>query len=482
MIGNPLNRTSSIIEQSGRRKKLEISVKRRFYPDHNTGLLVPIDCEPQDARIYSGYKFEVVKHDLHLAFAPSSKRLPFLRITDPKSEGSWALWFMGFGDNITPSNPIAPMLVDKGNNFVRWRLDNNSSLKLDIMGHMIRKLIILDERPSWNVLKFRIARGGASLIDGMAVGQPERRLMAFRKGGKLGIDNPLFWFTEPNAYDSSGVLNPDYTKPKYTLTPIFTGVWELTIELDTDWLDSAKYPVHIDPTIVLQPDPTEGYDNYFADVSAGTNHGATIFLAFTYCRGSVVYNSAQTLIKFDLSSIPIGSTINTATLTFHRYGGYYQPTANNIPVYILRLLKDWKEGSGPHHTQTGESDETYYDKPSMWNNYCANGLNSDYIDDGDAPYIWTDIPSILELQLPKTIQGIISSGNNYGFKISTINADGYDTGTYATYYLPYSSDHSSVYERPSLTIDYTEASRGMPAKLGALAGKNILNPLATGTL
>ncbi|HDG67829.1 MAG TPA: hypothetical protein ENG11_01620, partial [candidate division Zixibacteria bacterium] len=70
MIGKPLTRTASLLEKSGRRRKVEISVKRRFYRDPNSGLLVPIDTNPQDGKYYSNYYFEVVKHDLHLAFAP----------------------------------------------------------------------------------------------------------------------------------------------------------------------------------------------------------------------------------------------------------------------------------------------------------------------------------------------------------------------------------------------------------------------------
>ena len=447
----PINRTSSMIEQSGRRKKLEISVKRRFYPDHNTGLLVPIDCEPQDTRIYSGYKFEVVKHDLHLAFAPSSKRLPFLRITDPKSEGSWALWFMGFGDNITPSNPIAPRLVDKGNNFVRWRLDNNSSLKLDIMGHMIRKLIILDERPSWNVLKFRIARGGASLIDGMVVGQPEQRLMAFRKGRKLGIDNPLFWFTEPNAWDSN-TNNPNYTKPKYTLTPISTGLWELTIEIDSDWLDSAEYPVHIDPTIVLQPDATEGLDARMLAVYPDSNYGTDIAVS-TYIYGA---NIQRTVIQFDLSSIPPGSTINSAELYLTLFNGY---------------------GIYPHQVRAGRTLGNWDEMQVTWNDRLTGvawtnpggDYEGTYADEGSETYGDTSLETASLVQL-----WIDGTYPNYGYHLR--DDDDVHRGVY------YSSDYSTASARPRLTINYTEGSGGIfiPAKLGALAGKNILNPLATG--
>ena len=454
MLDKALNRVASIIEQSGRRKKVEISGKRRFYPDHNTGLLVPIDCTPQDAETYHGYKFEVVKHDLHLAFAPSWRGFPFLRITDPKDGGIWALWFMGFGD-VSARNPLIPKVVDKGDGFVQWQLDDSSSLKLEIMGHLIRKLLILEKRPNWNKLKFRIARGNATLIDGMALGQQQRRLFAFRKSD-IWKKNPLFWFSEPNAWDSKsgeGAL-PNTIKPKYTLTPLTAGVWEMTIEMDSDWLDSVKYPVYIDPTIVLQPDATEGLDARMIAPAANNNYGSEIYLS-TYYSGS---NKQNSVVQFDLSLIPAGSTINSAELYLTNYGYGYETYPHRVRA--ANTTVEWDE-----------MQVTWNDRLTgvAWTNP-GGDYGTTYADEGGDTYGDTSLETASLVQL--WVDGALS---NYGYHLRD-DENGHSGGLY------YSSDYSTASLRPKLTIDYTEGGGGLPAKLGALAGMRILQPIATGIL
>ena len=286
--------------------------------------------------------------------------------------------------------------------------------------------------------------------------------MAFRKGGKLGIDNPLFWFTEPNAWDSN-TNNPNYTKPKYTLTPISTGLWELTIEIDSDWLDSAKYPVYIDPTIVLQPDATEGLDARMLAVVPNSNQGTFKWIA-AYHNGSNVQN---TVILFDVSSIPAGSTINSAVLYLTVVSDYSVPYDRD-PHRVLagKVINNWQE-----------SEVTWNNRLTgvVWTNP-GGDYSGLYADEGGATYGDTSLETASLVQ-----EWVNGTSSNLGYHLRDDidwRAEGYEDsgGVY------YSSDYSTASARPRLTINYTEGSGGIfiPAKLGALAGKNILNPLASG--
>jgi hypothetical protein len=67
----------------------------------------------------------------------------------------------------------------------------------------------------------------------------------------------------------------------------------------------------IDPTLTLQPDGTAGIDTYVNEAAPTTAVGTQQTLS----ARSTGANRRNTLLKFDVSSIPAGSTINSATLT-----------------------------------------------------------------------------------------------------------------------------------------------------------------------
>ena len=264
----PINRTTTLISKRGKRVKVEKHVKRIYYPDHNNPkVLKPIITEPKDAKVYyTGYKHEILDHDLLIGFSPKYNDLPFLRFTDPKTENTWALWIKGFGKNV-PKTGIRPKSIGKLKHGMHYEIDPNVELKFEVLGHMIRKVIIVHKRPEWNEITFVISRFGGHLITGKTFDKPEP-LLAFRKNDI----KPLFKFLRPYVKDSSGngVEPPKVHVPMMILNNIRTGLWELKIKLSEKWLDEARYPIYIDPTLELQPDATEekcadlGYwnDNY----------------------------------------------------------------------------------------------------------------------------------------------------------------------------------------------------------------------------
>ena len=450
----PISRTAAIIERSGRRKKVEISVKRRFIRDWNTLEWTEIQRTPEDAEVYYGYRFEIINHDLHLAFAPSDKRLPFLRITDPVSGGVWVLWFVGW-DDFTPTNPIMPKLVDRGEGYVEWRLDETTRFRVEILGHLIRKLIIVERRPVWNRLRFRLGRANALLVDGAGVGVPQKRLLAFRKSASWQ-DNPIFWFTEPRAWDSRADM-PATVEPDYILTPITDALWDMEIALDPDWLDNAQYPVYIDPTIVLQPDAAEGYDTFINAASPDSNYGLEVHL---FTRSP---NLRHTLIKFTgLNSIPAGSTINSSQLSLYRE---YNQFGRDATFRFNRIVPNWVEM---------EATWNNYNSGNSWTTPGSNSVGNDILppDDPDifiAGSLGTNV--WIDFDLTASTQAIINGDNNNGWKISII-----DDNTIRQYFD--SSDYSLYH--PKLTVDYTEGGGiFIPAKIGAIAGKGTLAPLAS---
>jgi len=458
MVNLPLTRTASLTEKTGRQRKIELSSRRRFYFDHNTGQLKAIDTNPRDSSLYGSYRFEVLEHDLHLAFAASEKQLPFLRITDPKSGGVWALWVKNFGRN--SHEIITPGIVDKINNGVVWRLDDNADMTLDVLGHKIRKLITLHKRPEWNTLTIIIARGGGSLIDGLATGKPNRALVAFRKGANI-FENPLFWFSKPYAWDSGEEMKQKLIEPQYSIEPLKTGVWELRISLDPDWLDEAEYPVYIDPTVVLQPDASEGYDARLLRHVPDRNYGVEEQLGMMY-YSTYGGECNHTLIKFDLSEI-VGP-VTSATLRYWK-----KLAAGTCNIYTHRLLRNWGEGIHNNQNATaGECSWNHYKHPNTWTTGGAWGIGTDVTDALDGPTIVDSNDSPIDIDVTDTIEEIRTAVNNYGLMQRTPGTASINR------YHPYSSDWTTAAERPKLTVVYA-VSGGVYCGISPLAGsKNMI--------
>ena len=101
-------------------------------------------------------------------------------------------------------------------------------------------------------------------------------------------------------------------------------------------------------TLTLQPDATDGIDTYVYEASANANFGTGVTLSligFAALRQRV-------LIKFDLSSIPAGATIDSATLTLYGQGS----GADNTPLAVHRILAasgSWTEAGATWNFQDG---------------------------------------------------------------------------------------------------------------------------------
>src|ERR1041385_1817674 len=99
-------------------------------------------------------------------------------------------------------------------------------------------------------------------------------------------------------------------------------------------------------TITLQPGPSAGIDAVVESHVPTSNFGnSTEFASWTWTFNSVV-GSSNSLIKFDLSSIPTGATINSATLSlYYAYntGSAGQAGANDC--YLKEITSPWTEST-----------------------------------------------------------------------------------------------------------------------------------------
>lgn len=122
-------------------------------------------------------------------------------------------------------------------------------------------------------------------------------LVFYRNRQSVGrIPAPYMW----DANGEIGLVALDYDGANIRFVP------------DPVWLVSAVYPIIIDPTTILQPDGTAGIDSWYYKTTAYSGSYGTSDRMTMNFGGA---NWSAIALKFDLSSIPTGATIDSAVLT-----------------------------------------------------------------------------------------------------------------------------------------------------------------------
>lgn len=170
--------------------------------------------------------------------------------------------------------------------------------------------------------------------------------------------------------------------------------------------------------------------------SATNNYGALNSISIdnnntTYSGGP----PSWALLKFDISTIPAFSIINSATLTLQ----VTNPSAGTYQLY--EVLRAWTEAGVSFNSFNGITN---------WTTAGCNGIGTDRNNTVLVNTIPTTTGShslILNAAGIAVIQAWVNSpGNNFGFIFRGTSTDGYDFNT---------KEHGTVNTRPRLTIDYS---------------------------
>lgn len=176
--------------------------------------------------------------------------------------------------------------------------------------------------------------------------------------------------------------------------------------------------------------PIVYHDNY---PSANQNYANTAFLAAYQIPGNQGgVNTNRALIDFDLSQIPVGSTVLSAKLNLYAYtdftisplqDGHY---GNNQSV-LSRITSNWNESVVTWNTQPGVSI-----------------LNETTINQSTAPN-----QDYLNINVTALVQDMVDNPNSsFGFRLALVN----EVTTASLSFC--SSEFSNTAKRPSLAIEY----------------------------
>ena len=221
---------------------------------------------------------------------------------------------------------------------------------------------------------------------------------------------------EPFAVDAKGVRGP------VTLTLAGSAV---TLAVDSAWLaDPARvWPVVLDPTTTIQPDPTAGKDAFISSVNPTANYGTDTNLH----AGALASDKRRSLLQFALPAIPVGSAVSVAGLMLYLVGG--DTGDYNIDAYNVTSTWD-------------ESTVNWNNQPSLSASASATVVASTTYN------IW------LTWSIISLVQGWVNGTlSNYG--VVLVNASETLNNTSKAFW---SSDYTTdTTLRPKLVITYTAA-------------------------
>ena len=281
--------------------------------------------------------------------------------------------------------------------------------------------------------------GGADGVSGTAVGSGTQLTYTISNvgGGQLELTTPVTISGQQNCsvtvhtQPSSTVNGGGSTNLDTTVTPSAEGSWSFIISIANN--DPEKDPYHWTVTGIAGSSATVSFspvaDTYIDSTSAGENFGTATEIRLNNQTGGNPNNRLYMsgLLRFDLSSIPSGTIIESATLDFVQN--------NNVTgsIDLYEVTGPWTEGG------------------ATWNN--SNGLiGSSLYGQANAPgSAGASVPSInLNANgLSKVQSWVNNPSGNHGFGITAT-----DSGNSQNWLALRSREHSTAAHHPSLTVTY----------------------------
>jgi len=198
------------------------------------------------------------------------------------------------------------------------------------------------------------------------------------------------------------------------------------------------------PTITLQD---TGVTDTFIDSSEPTvNIGSDDnFYIGDLATGAII---TRALIQFDLSSIPVGSTIISATLSIVPYTDH---SSNSSTYSVHRLLRTWEELQATWNVYTTGNNWGTAGAGNTTTDREAADIGTRVFTASEALNVFKDF-TLTANKIQEMLTGGVFTNNGFLIKGSVENADGYRFRGRS-----YAADTSL---RPKLVIDYSIGSSG----------------------
>lgn len=203
-------------------------------------------------------------------------------------------------------------------------------LKYEVFGYNIKESIIVNQPRDCYEFSFVMQLDGL-----MPIMQED--------GSILLVDDeqtPIYIIPAPYMIDSSNTYSD---AAAYTLDNLADGKYLLCVEADAEWMNTAQFPVAIDPTIFkLQSSNPLSWSYIFSGNPATTYSGTSHYIGYTALNNGGEYQIITHINT--LPSLPAGSVVTNAAINVRHSTFSNDSSANYMMMEAHRLTIDKSSG------------------------------------------------------------------------------------------------------------------------------------------
>ncbi|MEU8888721.1 DNRLRE domain-containing protein [Streptomyces sp. NPDC048442] len=267
------------------------------------------------------------------------------------------------------TNTAASYFGKKANELLRYEVGGGGSVTLGLDG----AAGALAPAVKGDTVTYKDPKSGADLVYQVGAGQvKENIVLAKRPGGPLSFtfklstdglipkarkDGSIAFFSETSKHPVLVIPAPYMTDAKKSASSAYGQVstdkvtqklardgkgWKLTVTPDAAWLaDPARqYPVTVDPTLTVAPQPGQSQDTMVLSDTPEENFGASWKMSV----GKTGAGVARSLLKFPLDQIPAKTKIDSARLGLY-FDQVHGSNAYDVPLAAYRATGAWDEST-----------------------------------------------------------------------------------------------------------------------------------------
>ncbi|HEX6500295.1 MAG TPA: DNRLRE domain-containing protein [Micromonosporaceae bacterium] len=316
--------TTRVFQMSDGRLQAEVSATPRFYRD-SSGRWQPIDTTVKPDRT-AGYAFANVSNTFTSRFGVSADQLVRFELAGRTVS-------MGIAGTVGRLSPT----VSK-DTVTYAGLASGLDVSYQVTTQALKERLVLRDASAPSSLTFTLDAGD------LRVSQRKDGAIEFRspEDDRVLLVMPAPFMTDSHE-DAASPYGYSFTrKVTQTLHPARDGAFTIDVDADRGWLTDPHrvYPVTIDPTIKIQPTVSQSQDAMIISDDPTGNYDGNWRLSV----GTTNTGVARSLVKFDLSTIPANTTIDSASLQMY-FDQDFVTSSYDVPMEARQVTAAWDQST-----------------------------------------------------------------------------------------------------------------------------------------